>query len=216
MGADGVELDVTLSVDGEVVVMHDDGVERTTDGRGLVSRLTLTQLKSLDAGSWFGAKFTGERIPTLREVVEWAGDDMLLNIELKGMSLGTTGLEREVIRIVRECQLEDRVILSSFNPFTLWRVKRMAADLHSGLLYAEDLPLFLQRAWLRPLAYPDALHSGHSMVTTVYVDWARRKGYRVNVWTVDRAEEMAQLIAYGVDMIITNRPDVLSAVLRRQ
>jgi glycerophosphoryl diester phosphodiesterase len=216
MGADGVELDVMLCADGKVVVSHDFSVERTTDGHGRVRELGLAQLKALDAGSWFGPQFAAERIPTLREVVQWAGDDMLLNIELKSMSIRTDGLEEKVIGIICEHRLEHRIILSSFNPFTLRRVKRLAPDLHTGLLYSGDLPIFLRRAWLRPLARPGALHPHYQMVSDAYLLWARRRGYRVNVWTPDETLEMERLIAQKIDMIITNRPDVLATLLRRQ
>jgi glycerophosphoryl diester phosphodiesterase len=213
MGADGVELDVTLCADGEVVVIHDDTVDRTTNGGGLLRDLFLDDIKSLDAGSWFAPNFAGERIPTLREVLEWARDGMLLNIELKGVSMRSDGLEQRVIQLIREYQLQGRAILSSFNPFALRRVKRMASELETGLLYSSDLPLFLRRAWLRPFSQPDALHPHHLLVSDPYMRWARQNGYRVNAWTVDRAEDMARLISYGVDMIITNRPDVLASVL---
>jgi glycerophosphoryl diester phosphodiesterase len=216
MGADGVELDVMLCADGEVVVSHDFNVERTTDGHGCVRELTLAQLKALDAGSWFGPQFVGERIPTLREVVQWAADDMLLNIELKSVSMRTDGLEEKVINIVREHKLEHRAVLSSFNPFALRRVKQMAPDLHTGLLYAADLPIYLRRAWLRPLARPDALHPQYDMVTGAYLLWAKRYGYRVNVWAPDQVPEMERVITQKVDMIITDRPDVLATLLEHQ
>jgi len=213
MGADGVELDVMLCEDGEVVVMHDYTVDRTTNGHGQVKDLTLAQLKALDAGSWFGAQFAGERVPTLREVCVWAGQEMLLNIELKSVDLGGSELERKTIALVHEYGLEGRVVLSSFNPFSLWRVKRIDPSLHTGLLYAADLPVYLSRAWLRPLAHPDALHPHHAMVNEAYLRWARNKGYRVNVWTPDEVDDLARMLAYEVNIIITNRPDVLTAML---
>jgi glycerophosphoryl diester phosphodiesterase len=213
MGADGVELDVSLCADGEVVVIHDNTVDRTTDGQGLVRKLRLESLEGLDAGSWFGPEFAGERIPSLREVMEWAQDGMLLNIELKGVSPRSDGLEHKVIQLIREHQLQGRVNLSSFNPFALRRVKLIDPQLETGLLYSPDLPLFLRRAWLRPFCRPNALHAHRVLVGDAYMDWARQKGYRVNVWKVDRAEDMAGLISQGVDMIITNRPDVLASVL---
>jgi glycerophosphoryl diester phosphodiesterase len=214
MGGDGVELDVALCADGEVVVIHDDSVDRTTNGQGLVRDFGLADMRGLDAGSWFGPEFAGERIPTLREVMEWARDDMLLNIELKGLSLRSDGLEHKVIELIGEYQLQARVILSSFNPFALRRVKQMAPQLETGLLYSPGLPLFLRRAWLRPLCRPGALHPHHLMVSDAYMLWARKKGYRINVWTADPAEDMARLISHRVDMIITNRPDVLASVLQ--
>jgi glycerophosphoryl diester phosphodiesterase len=214
-GADGVELDVMLCADGEVVVCHDFRVDRTTDGRGRVIELTLAQLSALDAGVWFGARFAGERIPTLCQVAQWAGHDMLLNIELKSPSLRSDGLEDRVIAVVREQRLEPRVVLSSFNPFILRRAKRVAPEIHTGLLYARDLPAFLRRAWLRPWARPDALHPEYRLVTAAYLAWARRKGYRVNTWAPMDIQDMQRLVAQQVDMIITDRPDLLAKLLRK-
>ncbi len=216
MGADGIELDVMLCADGKVVVSHDFSVERTTDGQGRVAEITQAQLRALDAGAWFAAQFAGQRIPTLREVVQWAGKDMLLNIELKSMSLRTDGLEEKVIAIVREYHLESRVVLSSFNPFAIRRVKQMAPDLHTGLLYAGKLPIYLRRAWLRPFAHPDALHPQYGLVNDAYLLWARGKGCRVNVWAPDELNDLQRLVAQGVDMIITDRPDLLAAVFKRR
>jgi len=215
MGADGVELDVALSADGEVVVMHDSDVQRTTDGQGHVRDLTLAQLKALDAGVRFSPQFAGERIPTLLEVATWAQGGMLLNIELKSLSIRNDGLEEKVIEIVHQCGLQGRVILSSFNPLALRRAKQIAPHIHTGLLYAGDLPTYLRRAWLRPLARPDALHPHYAMVTDAYLLWARHKGYRVNVWTPDGVLDLQRLIDQGVDGIITNRPDVLANLLKR-
>jgi len=215
MGADGIELDAMLCADGEVVVMHDSNVERTTDGQGRIPELTLAQIKVLDAGVKFGPSFAGERVPTFREVAQWAADDMLLNVELKDFNVRGDGLEEKVVAIIREYGLEGRVILSSFNPLSLIRAKRIAPDLPTGLLYASDLPIFLRRAWLRPLARPDALHPRYQMVSDAYLRWARRKGYRINVWTVDETLELRRLIDQKVDVIITNQPDVLATMLKR-
>jgi glycerophosphoryl diester phosphodiesterase len=215
LGADGIELDVMLSADGEVVVMHDANVERTTDGHGRIPELTLADVKALDAGHKFGPPFAGERVPTLREVAAWAQRDMLLNIELKNLSVRADGLEEKVVAIIREYGLQGRVILSSFNPFALMRAKKIAPDLPTGLLYARDLPIFLRRAWLRPLVRPDALHPHFTMVNDAYLSWARRKGYRVNVWTPDQPSDLQRLMDQKLDVIITNRPDTLATMLKR-
>ena len=215
MGADGVELDVMQCADGEVVVIHDSNVERTTDGHGHIADLTLAQVKALDAGARFGPPLVGERVPTLYEVAGWAQKDMLLNIELKSLAVRSDGLEEKVVAIIRDVGLEDRVILSSFNPLALRRVRRLAPNLHTGLLYAGDLPIFLRRAWLRPLACPNALHPHYEMVSDAYLRWARRRGYRVNVWAPDHVPDLRRLIDQQVDAIITNRPDALATMLKR-
>jgi glycerophosphoryl diester phosphodiesterase len=211
--ADGVEFDVQLSADGVPVVIHDFTVDATTDGSGRVADLTLAQLKQLDAGSCFDPAFTGERIPSLEEVVRAVGNRLLLNIELKTTSLRDSGLEQAVIAQVEQHGLGDSVLLSSFNPFSLRRAKKIAPHIPVGLLYAPDLPLPLRRAWLASLVPHEARHPAHSMVDAHYMAWARRRGYRVHAWTVDDAGEMRRLIVLGVDGIITDVPDLLRSVL---
>jgi glycerophosphoryl diester phosphodiesterase len=216
LGADAVELDVHLSADGVPVVIHDATVDATTDGSGRVANLKLAQLKRLDAGSHFDPVFAGEHIPTLEEVLEAIGKHLLLNIELKSSSLRDNGLERAVIAQVGQRGLSDRVLLSSFNPFSLRRAKRIAPHIPVGLLYEPDLPLPLRRAWLAPLVPHEARQPKHTMVDAHYMVWARRRGYRVNVWTVDDPDEMRRLISLGVDGIITNVPDVMCRALQSQ
>lgn len=212
-GADGYELDVHLTRDGVPVVIHDFTVDKTTDGTGPVASFTLAELKRLDAGIKFSPQFAGERIPTLAEVFDVLPPHSIVNVELKTRSIGDNGLERATIHLIRERGLQDRVIVSSFNPFSLLRVRRFAPELKIGLLYAPDLPLYLRRAWFRGLVRPHALHPHYRMVDERYMQWARRQGYEVNVWTVDDPEGMRRLAALGVNAIITNRPDVLKAVL---
>jgi glycerophosphoryl diester phosphodiesterase len=214
LGADGIEFDVHLSADGVPVVIHDFAVDATTDGSGRVLELSLAQLKQLDAGAYFDPAFTGERIPTLEEVLQAFGDRLLLNIELKSTSKRDNGLERAVVALIEEHGLASRVLFSSFNPLSLRRAKKIAPHILAGLLYAPDLPLYLSRAWLAPLAPHEARHPEHTIVDAHYMAWARRRGYRVNAWTVDDPDEMRRLIDLGVDGIITNVPDVLRDTLR--
>jgi glycerophosphoryl diester phosphodiesterase len=215
LGADGIEFDVHLSADGVPVVIHDFSVDATTDGSGPVSGLPLAQLKELDAGSSFDPAFAGEPIPTLAEVLETFGHRLFLNVELKTVSPGDNGLERAVITEVKRHGLDrdDRVLLSSFNPFSLRRARRLSPHMRLGLLYAPDLTLPLRRAWLAPLAPHQARHPEHTMVDARYMAWARRHGYQVNTWTVDDPAEMHRLVDLGLDGIITNVPDVLGRVL---
>ncbi len=213
MGADGIELDVTLSRDGIPVVIHDDKVDRTTNGRGLIQQMSLAQIGQLDAGSWFNPKYCEEKIPTLAQVLELVGIRGIANIELKGTALWDDGLEATVGRAVKQAHANDRVIFSSFNPFALYRMAQVLPRVPRGLLYAEDLPIYLRRAWLRPLARPTALHPKHTMISPAFVAWAHSKRYSINTWTVDEPEEMQRLAGLGIHAIITNKPDVLAKVL---
>jgi len=213
LGADGVELDAQLSGDGEVVVCHDFRVDKTTSASGRVDAYTAGQLRELDAGSWFAPAFAGEYIPTLREVLAELGDVLLWNIELKSDSRKDRGLERKVASLVREFKLEERVILSSFNPICLWRLHRTAPHLPLGLLYYAEQSLPLRRAWTRYLVSFRAMHPYYTMVDARYMAWAGRHGYDVNVWTVDDPQEGRRLAGLGVRTIITNVPDVMRYAL---
>jgi glycerophosphoryl diester phosphodiesterase len=213
LGADGIEFDVQLSNDGIPVIIHDFAVDATTDGSGQVADLTLAQLRQLDAGSTFDPAFAGEHIPTLEEVLQCVGGRLLLNIELKTTSWRDNGLEQAVVAQVKQHSLGSRVLLSSFNPFSLRRAKKIAPHIPAGLLTAPNLPLPLRRAWLAFLAPHEARHPQYKMVDEHYVAWAQRRGYRVNVWTVNEPDEMRRLIGLGVDGIITDVPAVLCRVL---
>lgn len=214
MGADGIELDVHLSSDGQVVVIHDDTVDATTDGTGRVSQMTLAALQSLDAGGWFDSQFAGQRIPTLGQVFDAVGDRLLINIEIK-VEVGYHPLaqEAETVRLIAEHGMAERVILSSFSPRSLRRLYRLAPDLARGFLYGRAEPAFLPwllRQFYVPLA---ALHPQFSLVSARYAGAAHRRGLRVNAWTVNDAADMRRLRDWGVDGIITNYPDVLRGVL---
>ena len=214
LGADGVELDVHLSADGVPVVMHNLSVDETTDGTGHVTDKTLAELKELDAGSKFAPEFAGERIPTLAEVFEALEGKLLVNVELKDISPKGVGLEAPVVEVVRRHGMEKKVLFSSFNPFTLRRLRPLAWDVPSGLLYAHDLAIYLRRAWLAPLTPHEARHPDVEMADKRLVGWCHTRRLCVNVWTVDEPAEMRRLTALGVDGIITNKPDVLRERVR--
>jgi glycerophosphoryl diester phosphodiesterase len=141
------------------------------------------------------------------------GHHLLLNIELKTKSLGDDGLAGAVVRVVEANGLVDRVIVSSFNPLALWRVKQLNALVDIGLLYAPHLPFFLRHPWLRLLLRPNALHPHHTMVDGEYMRWAGRNGYRIHAWVVEDADEVQRLTEWGVDSIITSQPDLLRKVI---
>ncbi|MBI5305082.1 MAG: glycerophosphodiester phosphodiesterase [Chloroflexi bacterium] len=214
MGADGIELDVTLTKDGVPIVIHDDTVDRTTNGKGAAKELTLAEIKQLDASYTF-EKYRGAtpRVPTLAEVLRAVGNRGLVNIELKSATLQTDGVEAAVLAVIEDTRTTENVIISSFNPMALARMYDLNPRLPRGLLYAPQLPIYLRRAWLRPLARPTAMHPHWSQVTRQFATWAQHKGLQINTWTVDEPAEMQRLIALGVNAIITNKPDVLRQVV---
>ena len=216
LGADGIELDVQLSKDGQLVVIHDFVLEATTDGAGPVRKRTLAELKGLDAGHRFDPAYAGQQIPTLQEVIDAVGHRLLLNIELKTASLRDDGLAEAVVQAIENNHLRDRTIVSSFNPLALRRVRKLNPGIPIGLLYAPDLPLLLRRPWARHLLELDAIHPHHSLMDDKYVPWAREQGYRVHTWTVDDPVKMKHLVRQGVDIVITNRPDLFRQVLQTE
>jgi glycerophosphoryl diester phosphodiesterase len=215
MGADGIELDVQLSRDGTVVVMHDATVDRTTNGSGGVAELTLAELKELDAGSWFASDFAGEGIPTLAEVFDAVGQDLLMNLELKAMGTEPSELEAVTVSLITQYGMEEQVLISCFNPLALQRVRELAPYLPLAFLYGPRLPEAERARWvqdLRPLA---ALHPEHHLVDVAHLAWARGYDCAINTWTVDEPDEMERLLALGVDGIITDQPDLLRVILER-
>lgn len=210
-GADGIELDVWRSKDGEIVIIHDASVDATTNGTGLVQQMTLAQLRELDAGSHFSPQFAGTRIPTLDEVFEAVGHRLLINVELKSETVGTDGLEALVAEKIRRHNLVRRVIISSFSPFALRRFRRLMPEVPVGFLYAEDVPRFL-RLFMIGLPH-EARHPHHTMIDAAYMDWARRSGYRVNTWTVNDPRRAAELRDLGVNALITDQPGKLREAL---
>jgi glycerophosphoryl diester phosphodiesterase len=211
-GADGVELDVTLTKDGVPIIIHDDMVDRTTNGHGDIRQMTLAEVKQLDASHKF-EQYRGEKIPTLEEVLRAVGKRGIVNIELKGKSIQADGLEEAVLAVIEGTGTSDNIILSSFNPFALYRMSLLNPMLPRGLLYTEEMPIYLRRALLRPVARPTAMHPRFSMIDERFVAWARSKKYKINTWTVDDPNEMRRLISLGIDGIISNKPDVLRRVV---
>lgn len=197
-GADGIELDVHLSRDGVPVVLHDDTVERTTDGRGEVRRLTVRQLKELDAGSWFGPAFAGEPIPTLEEVLAWAEDRLRLNVEIKSEEAGRT-----VLDLVGAFPAA-RLLISSFDHRLLARLRAADSALPLGFLCDS---LFWRSAVRRAAAgAAESFHPRRNLLSRPLVAACRRAGLAVFPWTVDRPEEIRLCRRLGVDGIFTNAP----------
>ncbi len=212
--ADAIELDVDLTCDGQVVVMHDATIDRTTDGHGRVTDLTLAEIRRVDAGGWKSAAFNGERVPLLEEVFEAVGQRVLINVEIKGMSPRGNGIEAKVAGLIEKHDLIDRVIISSFNPFILRRAKRISPRLACGLIHALDLPIFLRDAWLAPLI-PDlnARHPHYSQVNPAMVDRLHRRDLAVNVWTVNQAGIARTMARAGVDGLMGDDPILIREAL---
>lgn len=206
--ADAIELDVKLSADGHVVVIHDVTVDRTTDSHGRVRDLSLAQLKSLDAGSSFSEKYHGERIPTLEEVFEAVGRRTFINVELTNYNTPRDQLVETVCILVKKLGLQNHVIFSSFFASNLTKARAYLPEVPRGLL-AFGGPL---GAWARSFGFAfgkyQALHPFLKDVTPQQVQRVHRLDRRVHVWTVNAAEDMRRLFHWGVDGIFTDDPQL--------
>ncbi|MGH7813887.1 MAG: glycerophosphodiester phosphodiesterase [Candidatus Binataceae bacterium] len=199
-GADMCELDVHLTRDGELAVIHDETVDRTTDGRGEVREMTLAELKRLDAGARFkGGAVSGERIPTLDEVFAVTSGHCGLNVELKA-----AGVETKVAQIMAAREAFADSIVSSFDWMYLKNIREIEPRIRIGLL-AEDRPGELTIAALAMRAH--SINPSAAMTSADLCAAAHERGLKVYVWTVDSPAAMRQLIEWGVDGIMTNYPD---------
>jgi len=209
--AHGTELDVHRSKDGHPVLLHDFTVDATTNGTGRVSDLTLAELKALDAGSWFAPEFAGVQIPTLDEVFEAVGQQLFVNVEIKSLSEETDGIEQAVADCILRHGMQERVIVSCFNPLALRRFRDILPDVPLGFLYGKDSP---EVVWgLIEGFRVEALHPEAFLIDAQLVEKAHAARQRINAWTVNNIEEARKLRDLGVDAIITDVPDQLLANL---
>ena len=202
-GADYIELDVQLTADDVLVVCHDDKLDRTTDGTGKLSSYTYDELMQFSAGSWFGkdGEFDDVRIPSMTEVLDLVGKDIMLNIEIKRSGDPKRTAEK-VVELVEEYGIVNSCYVTSFSYPALKKVKQLnpkiktafIANLATATSYAQ-------------LPYIDAVSMNYLFVNQSVVNSAHHNGKRIFVWTVDRQSEMQKMMALGVDNIITDRPD---------
>lgn len=196
LGVDAVELDVRRTKDGGLVVIHDAEVDRTTNGRGLVSKLTLKEIKRLDAGK-------GEKIPTLEEALDLLDEKVKILIELK-----EEGVEEEVLKLARVKKLEKNVIIISFLENALRRIRELDKDVETGLIYVRhENPV------------KAAMELGANYVLPLYrfthaalIRRAHENGLKVIVWTINDEKEASEYAGKGVDGITSDKPDILKKV----
>jgi glycerophosphoryl diester phosphodiesterase len=212
-GAHGVELDAKLSADGEIVVIHDASVERTTDGQGQVSRLSLAALRELDAGSFFSETFKGEKIPTLAEVFETLGKRALINVELTNYKTPGDGLADKVCALVGRFGLGERVLFSSFLPSNLKRTRSLLPDTPRGLLALPGWVGWWARSFGFVFGDYGAAHPNLRDTNPRQIARVHRLKRRIHVWTVNAADDMLRLFRWGVDGIITDDPKLAKGLL---
>lgn len=197
LGADGVELDIHLSKDNHLIVMHDESVRRTTDGVGLIKKLTLDQIKKLKTKD-------GQKVPTLEEALDVLDKSILLNIEIKKYFLSKR-ITKEVLKTIDKYKLYDRAILTSFSPFTLRNLNKQDKKIKTGL----GLLPYIRLSWLVYLAPNISAVSVHqSGVSDRFVRKMHKKKIKVFAWTVNEGRIIAKMIDRNINGIISNKPDL--------
>jgi glycerophosphoryl diester phosphodiesterase len=206
LGADWIELDVHLSADGQLIVIHDETLERTTNGHGLVREHTLAELRQLDAGE-------GQQLMTLPEVLDWARQrGTILDIEIKNAPIFYDGISEAVVDVVKTADMVDQVIVISFDHAAVKQVKALEPRMATGVLYAcrpTDGGVGLAAA-----ASADAVLPHWAYVTREDVALAHEAGLSVAPWASSDPVVLKTLVEAGVDAIGTNHPDVLRQVLK--
>ena len=212
--ADGIELDIQLTKDGEIVIMHDEMLDRTTNGSGWLKDHTLEELKMLSVGVNVKGFFPRQTIPTLREYFTWLKTTKLItNIELKTSYFEYEGIEEKLIAMVKEFGLEDQIWYSSFNHYTVARIKKLMPEAKCGLL---------TDTWLMNIGEYAASQGAASVNARTYfcakeavAGDLHPHNIALQAWTPNDAEMMQELVDAGVDVLITNYPDIAAKVLGR-
>lgn len=212
-GAPAIELDAKLTADGEVVVIHDQTVDRTTDGTGTVRHLSLAALRELDAGAKFNPQYKGEKIPTLSEVFETLGRKLFINVEITNYATPFDALPRKVGELVKHHGLQDCVLFSSFFGLSLRRAHRIVPEVPLGLLTFTGFKGSFVRSFLGKLTPYQAIHPEAGDVTPQLIDHFHRQNRRVHTYTVNDPSMMRRLFTWGIDGIFTDDPQLALRLL---
>jgi glycerophosphoryl diester phosphodiesterase len=213
LGVDGIEIDVQVSRDDQLVVIHDERLDRTTNGTGLVAALTASELAQLDAGGWFDPRYQGVGVPMLRDVFDVVGGRCRINVEVKdwgGTGDHAAGL---LAGLLDDHEAHQHVIVSSFAWTVLRRLRAIDARIALGALHINPLSARQEHELLASDLRVDAVHPSGDAVTVHTMQWARQHGISVNAWTVNEVDAARRLHDLGVDAIITDDPRLLLAAL---
>lgn len=211
-GCTGIETDVHVTRDGYLVLMHDEKVDRTTDGTGFIKDYTLDKLRKLDAGKWKNEDFKKLTIPTVEELLELTHNkDITINFEIKTDNILYENIEEKLIELIYKYNASNKVILSSFNHYTVHKCKEIDKNIKAGLLYMEGL--FEPHLYAKIVGV-EAIHPYyHAIDNKEVIERVKASGIMINTWTVNDESTMKKFLKYNVDGIITNYPDKLKIIM---
>ncbi|NHN32902.1 glycerophosphodiester phosphodiesterase [Paenibacillus agricola] len=207
--AEALELDIHESADGELIVCHDATVDRTTNGSGEISLMTVEELRKLDAGSWFAAHFSAEKLPLLEEIFVLVPAEIMINIEVK--CAYSDRLQQRLLQLIEQYNRLDSVVVSSFNHKILVKLKRAEPQLKIGLLYSANFQSHRQMAASAGIEVY-SLHPAYRLIDAEDVGDAVQNGLRVYPYTINAEDELKKALATGVSGIITDYPGRLRAL----
>ncbi|MBM4176490.1 MAG: glycerophosphodiester phosphodiesterase [Ignavibacteria bacterium] len=220
LGVKFIEIDIRMTKDGELISIHDESVSRTTNGKGAVNEHSLSEIKILDAGSWFHESFKNERIPTLNEVLDIIDSNTTLIIEIKEDSRNMSRMIGNIIRIVKNNPSHKKIILKSFDTRILERIRKHLPEVPLIYVYGIRIP-FLNFSIGSRVSFQDLFSLNvnylqpHSLLLSEdFVKEAQTNGYKIIAWDVDGENKMKRMIDIGVDAIETDYPERLQKILK--
>lgn len=211
IGVDGVECDVHCTADGEVVIIHDSALDRTTDSKGNVEKMLFDKVREADAGSWFDPKFAGERVPTLREMLELTKNKTIAVVEIKQNDIAD-----KVVKVIEDAKAESEVVLISFHAEALEDAQKIAPRIPRAFLMGGRKPVKKLSGILdlihQAAELGGALDLSGGIISPQLVKESHKRGIAVWAWTIDGEDRMQELAAMGIDAITSNYPEKLNSV----
>jgi glycerophosphoryl diester phosphodiesterase len=221
MGVDMIELDVQLTKDKQIVLMHDLTVDRTTNGKGRVRDLTFEEIRKLDAGLWFSKNYEGEKIPTLEEVMQAARGKCKLLIEVKRVKTNKPEIEAKIIQLIDKYDARSWCIVQSFETEVVKNIQSIDSSIECHKLVTMNLPVIpmhldsrIKTGTIYKYKTVQSINPYFKMLNKRKVDKIHARGQKIITWTVNEKDDMKRMISYGVDGIITNYPDRLLELLK--
>ena len=212
LGCTGIETDVHMTKDGHLVLIHDEKIDRTTNGTGYIKDYNLNELQRFDAGAWMDKAFAGITIPTAEDLLKLAvSKNIIINFELKTDRIWYEGIEEKLIELIHKYNFSDKVIISSFNHYSIYKCKQIDKNIKVGLLYVEGL---FEPHLYAEIVGAEALHPPfHAVDNKELIDRIKASGKMINAFTINDESDMKRFLDYKIDGIITNYPDKVKMLM---